>query len=433
MSLDLNQLVTSLAQRARAASFVLATAPAAAKNAALEKLADLIDASHFMLLESNQRDLLSPEAGALTPAVRDRLTLNEMRLRHLAASVREVVALPDPVGESLEEITRPNGLRIRKLRVPIGVIGIIFESRPNVTIDCAVLCLKSGNAALLRGGKECFHTNMALASLVSQALVAANLPGDAVQLVPTTDRAALNTLLKLDSLIHCLIPRGGEGLIRYVAENSTIPVIKHYKGVCFVYLDAAADPAMAESITVNAKTQRPGVCNAAEQLLVHRSVAPKLLPEIARALAAQQVELRCDSTSGTILRDAQLPFTPAKSSDYTTEFLDRILAIRIVDSLEDAIATINRDGSGHSDAIVTGDESAARRFLAAVDSATVYWNASTRFTDGFEFGYGAEIGISTDRLHARGPMGLRELCTYKFVIEGTGQIRNDAFRPEPLK
>lgn len=423
MSADLVQLVTSLGQRARAASLVLATAPAAKKNAALEKLADLIDASHFELLDANQRDLLSPEANALAPATRDRLTLDEKRLKHLAKSVREVIALPDPVGEELEEIKRPNGLRIRKLRVPIGVIGIIFEARPNVTIDCAVLCLKSGNASILRGGKECFHTNMALAALIQRALTAAGLPADAVQLVPTTDRAALTTLLKLDTLIHCVIPRGGESLIRFVAENSTIPVIKHYKGVCFVYVDAAADLAMAESIVVNAKTSRPSVCNAAEQLVVHRAVADKFLPTVARALVAKNVQLRCDAASAAILDRAGIATTPAALADYTTEFLDYILAVRVVDSLAQAIATINRDSSNHSDAIVTADESAARRFFAEVDSATVYWNASTRFTDGYEFGYGAEIGISTDRLHARGPMGLRELCTHKFVIEGTGQIR----------
>ena len=259
MSADLKSVVTDLARRARAASHPLAVAPAARKNAALEKLAALIDASVFELLEANQRDLLSPEGLALAPAARDRLELNEPRLRQLAQSVRQVAALPDPVGEVLEHWTRPNGLRIEKRRVPIGVIGIIYEARPNVTIDCAALCLKSGNAGILRGGKECFHTNTALAALVTQALHAAGLPGDAVQLVPTTDRAALLHLLKLDTLIHCIIPRGGEGLIRFVTENSTIPVIKHYTGVCFVYLDRAADPTMAERITVNAKTQRPGV------------------------------------------------------------------------------------------------------------------------------------------------------------------------------
>ena len=419
----LEQLVISLAQRARAASYVLATAPTVKKDVALAKLADLIDASHAELILANQHDLASPEAAALGAAARDRLTLDDKRLVHLAASVREVVALPDPVGELLEEITRPNGLRIRKVRVPIGVIGIIYEARPNVTIDCAVLCLKSGNAAILRGGKECFHTNTALAGLIATALAESGLPSDAVQLLPTTDRAALTTLLKLDTLIHCVIPRGGESLIRFVAANSTIPVIKHYKGVCFVYVDEAAELAMAESIVVNAKTSKPSVCNAAEQLLVHRDVAKTFLPTIGRALHQRHVELRCDAASAAILASANIPTVPAAAADYTAEFLDYVMAVRVVDSLETAIATINRDSSNHSDAIVTGNERAAQRFLAEVDSATVYWNASTRFTDGFEFGYGAEIGISTDRLHARGPMGLRELCSHKFLIEGAGQIR----------
>ncbi|MBS0633048.1 MAG: glutamate-5-semialdehyde dehydrogenase [Verrucomicrobia bacterium] len=420
---DLAALVTTLAQRARAASLTLATVPTAAKNAALARLADLLDTAHEPLLAANSIDLASPEAAALSAAARDRLTLTPARLSALAQSVREVIALPDPVGEVLEEFTRPNGIRIRKLRVPIGVIGIIYESRPNVTVDCAILCLKSGNACILRGGKECFHTNTALAALIQQALGAAGLPAAAVQLVPTTDRAALNTLLKLNTLIHCLIPRGGESLIRFVAENSTIPVIKHYNGVCFVYVDAAADLRMATAITLNAKAQRPSACNAAEQLLVHRSVAEKMLPTIAGALHAKHVQLRCDDASAAILTTAGIPFTAATAADYTTEFLDYVIAVRVVDSLDAAIATINRDSSNHSDAIVTADEPAARRFLAEVDSATVYWNASTRFTDGFEFGYGAEIGISTDRLHARGPMGLRELCSHKFLIEGTGQVR----------
>ncbi len=423
MSADLVQLVTSLAQRARAAALALATASTAKKDAALLELARLIDTSHAPLLAANAQDLASPEAAALTAASRDRLTLDAKRLKQLANSVREVAALPDPVGAVLEEINRPNGLRIKKIRVPIGVIGIIFESRPNVTVDCAILCLKSGNASILRGGKECFHTNTALAALIGEALAAAQLPVDAVQLVPTTDRAALETLLKLDSLIHCIIPRGGEGLIRYVAAHSTIPVIKHYKGVCFVYVDADADLTMAEAITVNAKVSKPSVCNAAEQLLVHRSVAEKFLPLVARALVKAKVELRCDPASAAILDRAQVATKPATAADYTTEFLDYVIAVRVVDSLDTAIATINRDSSNHSDAIVTRDETTARRFLAEVDSATVYWNASTRFTDGFEFGYGAEIGISTDRLHARGPMGLRELCSHKFIIEGTGQIR----------
>jgi glutamate-5-semialdehyde dehydrogenase len=375
------------------------------------------------LLAANQKDLLSPHASGLTPSALDRLTLTAKRLAHLAESVRQVAALPDPVGGLLEEVTRPNGLHLRKIRVPIGVVGIIYEARPNVTIDCAILCLKSGNAAILRGGSECFHTNTALAVLVQEALALAGLPADAVQLIPTTDRAALTTLLKLDSLIHCIIPRGGESLIRFVAQNSTIPVIKHYTGVCFVYVDRAADLAMAEKILLNAKVSRPGVCNAAEQLLVHRDIAEKFLPSAARALRAQKVELRCDAASAAILAREQLAATPATEADYRTEFLDLILAVRVVDSLDTAIATINRDSSAHSDAIVTADETAAQKFLAAVDSATVFWNASTRFHDGFEFGLGAEIGISTDRLHARGPMGLNELCSYKWLVTGTGQVR----------
>jgi len=432
MSAELVTLVTSLAQRARAASLALANVPTATKNAALTELARLIESSHESLLAANALDLASPEAAALTPASRDRLTLNAARLTHLAQSVHEVVALPDPVGTILDDTTRPNGLRIRKVRVPIGVIGIIYESRPNVTVDCAILCLKSGNASILRGGKECFHTNTALAAVIQQALATAGLPADAVQLVPTTDRAALTALLKLDTLIHCIIPRGGEGLIRFVAQNSTIPVIKHYKGVCFVYADAAADLAMAESITLNAKVTRPSACNSAEQLLVHRSIAETFLPSVARALIAKNVQLRCDPASLAILH-AQLSalssqpstasVTPATEADYSTEFLDYVIAIRVVDSVDQAVAIINRDSSSHSDAIVTTDEPTARRFLAEVDSATVFWNASTRFNDGFEFGFGAEIGISTDRLHARGPMGLPELCSYKFLIEGTGQIR----------
>ncbi|HWA88294.1 MAG TPA: glutamate-5-semialdehyde dehydrogenase [Opitutus sp.] len=456
MSADLVQLVTSIAQRARDASLALATAPAPARNAALLRLADLLTSSADTLADANRQDLESPDSVHLTPAQRDRLTLTPARLAHLAASVRQVAALPDPVGELLEETIRPNGLVLRKVRVPIGVIGIVYEARPNVTIDCAVLCLKSGNAAILRGGKESFHTNMALAALVQQAIATSDLSTfnpqlstGAVQLLPTTDRAALTTLLKLDTLVHCIIPRGGEGLIRFVAENSTIPVIKHFKGVCFVYVDRAADLAMAERILVNAKLQRPGVCNAAEQLLVHRDVAEKFLPLAARALSSQlsalgsqpSLQLRCDPASLAILRSQlsalssqpsglstfnsqfSTALAPASASDYTTEFLDTILAVRVVDSLEAAIATINRDSSGHTDAIVTDDEPAARKFLAGVDSAVVVWNASTRFNDGFEFGLGAEIGISTDRLHARGPMGLRELCTYKWQVTGSGQIR----------
>jgi glutamate-5-semialdehyde dehydrogenase len=420
---DLATLVTAIAARARAASLALAVAPAGARNAALADLAARIDRSNDLLVRANRRDLAAAAASGLKQAEIDRMTLGAERLGHLAESVRQVASLPDPLGEVLEESVRPNGLRLRKVRVPIGVIAVIFEARPNVTVDCAVLCIKSGNASILRGGREIFETNAALAALVSDSLAAAGLPRDAVQLIPTTDRAALEILLKLDSQVHCVIPRGGEGLIRFVAENSTIPVIKHYAGVCFVYLDRAADPAMAESIAVNAKTQRPGVCNAAEQLLVHADAAGALLPRVGAALAARGVEMRCDGAAASILARAGIPHGAASAGDFTKEFLDLVIAIRVVASLEEAIAVINRDGSAHSDAIVTADEDAARAFLAAVDSAAVFWNASTRFNDGFEFGFGAEIGISTDRLHARGPMGLRELCSYKWLVTGTGQVR----------
>jgi glutamate-5-semialdehyde dehydrogenase len=428
MSADLAALVTAIAVRARAAALVLATTPTAQKDAALLALARLLPAAESTLLAANALDLTAARAAGLPAAQIDRLTLTPARLAHLAESVAQVAALPDPVGEPLESTTRPNGIVIRKVRVPLGVVGIIYEARPNVTIDCAVLCLKSGNASILRGGKEIFHTNTALAALVQQALSEAGLPADAVQLIPTTDRAALNHLLTLDSLISCIIPRGGESLIRFVAEHSTIPVIKHYTGVCFVYVDKAADLVMAERILLNAKTQRPGVCNTAEQLLVHASIAASALPRLAAALCAAGVQLRCDPASLTLLSSAQVSglgsqVSPATEADFRTEFLDLILAVRIVPDLESAIAIINRDSSAHTDAIITADESAARRFQAAVDSAVVPWNASTRFNDGFEFGFGAEIGISTDRLHARGPMGLRELCTYKFLIEGTGQVR----------
>jgi len=434
MSADLTELVTGLAQRARAASLVLSTAPTEAKNDALRRLAGLIDSSHDRLLAANRRDLDQAAGDGLAGAQIDRLTLSPDRLKGLASSVLEVAALPDPVGDALAEWTRPNGLVIRKVRVPIGVIGIIYEARPNVTVDCAVLCLKSGNAAILRGGREAFHTNSALAGLIREAIAGSALAGvadseggrsilDSVQIVPTTDRAALTALLRLDSLVHCIIPRGGESLIRFVAENSTIPVIKHFTGVCCIYIDRDADAGMAEAILLNAKVQRPGVCNAAEQLLIHASAARGLLPRLGAALAAKGVELRCDGASAAILADAGVAHRAAEPADFRAEFLDLVLAVRVVESLESAIEAINRDGSSHSDAIVTRDADAARRFQAGVDSAVVLWNASTRFNDGFEFGFGAEIGISTDRLHARGPMGLPELCSYKYVVTGTGQVR----------
>jgi glutamate-5-semialdehyde dehydrogenase len=417
-------LIETLGQQARAASLALATADTSRKNAALLRLAELLHQRADAIFAANAKDIAAANAAGLAKPMVERLVLNVKRLEALAEGVRQVAALPDPVGEELEHVTRPNGLDIRKVSVPIGVIAIIYESRPNVTIDCAVLCLKSGNACILRGGKEAFETNTALATLCSEALAAAGLPVHAIQLVPTSDRAALEPLLKLDQYIHCIIPRGGEALIRFVAEHATIPVIKHFKGVCTVYVDRDADPALAEKIIVNAKAQRPGVCNAAENLFIHQDAAPALLPKLAHALAQKNVELRCDPRALALLqKEPGLKLVAASGEDFSTEYLDLILAVKIESNLESAIADINRFGSGHSDAIVTRDENAARQFLAGVDSATVYWNASTRFTDGFEFGLGAEIGISTDRLHARGPMGLKELCTYKYVIVGNGQVR----------
>lgn len=421
------QLVTGLAENARAAALTLATCDSAQKNRALIAIARRLTESSTEILAGNATDIAAARERGLATAQIDRLTLSAARLQALARSVEQVAALPDPVGEELAAWERPNGLRLRKVRVPIGVIGIIYESRPNVTIDCAVLCLKSGNAAILRGGSESFNTNQALAGVIARGLAEAGLPDAAVQLIPTTDRAALNALLKLDHLVQCIIPRGGESLIRFVVENSRIPVIKHYNGICSVYLDAEADADLAESITVNAKVSRPGVCNAAEQLIVHAAAAPALLPRVAGALAAKGVELRCDSRAKALLAPTSGPWSErlrcASAEDFHTEFLDLVIAVRIVDSLDEAITLINRDGSGHTDVIVTRNEAAARRFQAAVDSSVVGWNASTRFNDGFEFGFGAEIGISTDRLHARGPMGLPELCSYKYLMDGTGQIR----------
>lgn len=425
--MDIQQYMHTVGRQARAASHAIARADSAAKNTALRAIAAAIRRESAALVAANAEDLAAARAAGLETAMLDRLTLSEKGVAAMAEGVEQVAALADPVGEISDLKFRPSGIQVGKMRVPLGVIGIIYEARPNVTADAAALCLKSGNAAILRGGKEIFHTNTAFAVLLAQALAAAGLPPDALQLIPTTDRAALTTLLSLDHLVHCIIPRGGESLIRFVVENSRIPVIKHYTGVCFVYLDASADPAMAEAITVNAKVSRPGVCNAAEQLLVHASVASTLLPRVATALARKGVQLRCDARAAAALAAApEVPVSQvaaAQPADYTSEFLDLILAVRVVDSVDEAIAVINRDGSAHTDVIVTADEAQARRFQAGVDSAVVGWNASTRFNDGFEFGFGAEIGISTDRLHARGPMGLPELCTYKYWVDGTGQTR----------
>lgn len=421
---EIEELIVSLARRARQASLALAQAETAEKNRFLAILATGLDAARATLKEANAKDLEAGRLAELNDALLDRLALNDKRIDQMIAGVREVAELPDPVGEEIESSTRPNGLLLRKVRVPLGVVGIIYESRPNVTIDCAVLCLKSGNAAILRGGKEAIHTNRALAAVLDQALAQTSLPRDSLQLIPTTDRYALTVLLRQDQSVQCIIPRGGESLIRFVVENSTIPVIKHYQGICHAYVDAAADPAMATSIVLNAKCQRPGVCNAIEKLILHEAIAPKIIPELFARLREAGVELRWDARTAQIAAEAG--FTAgreAEPADWTTEYLDLILTVRTVTSVGEAIDHINTYGSGHSETIITGDENTARQFQRGVDAAAVYWNASTRFTDGFEFGLGAEIGISTDKLHARGPMGLRELCSYKFVIDGQGTIR----------
>lgn len=419
----ITDLVETIAQRAREASLQLATLPTETKNAFLNNLADALEASTESILAANAQDLEAARAMELSAPMIERLTFTPGRIASMAEGVRQVATLPDPVGREIERLHPPKGFDLRKIRVPMGVVGIIYESRPNVTVDCAILCLKSGNASILRGGKEALHSNMRLAEIIRTCLGECRIPEDAVQLIPTTDRWALNVLLKQDDTVQCLIPRGGESLIRFTVENSRIPVIKHYTGVCSIFIDAQADPEMAEAILLNAKCQRPSVCNAVENLIVHQDASGQL-PRLAKALHEEGVELRVDERAKALLLASGLPLSDATDEDFQTEYNDLIISITIVADTSQAVALINRCGSGHSDAIVTEDAEAATTFLNGVDSATVYHNASTRFTDGFEFGLGAEIGISTDRLHARGPMGLNELCTYKYVIHGKGETKS---------
>ena len=421
MSDTLFSEIKEIAIRARKASLNLSSATTAEKNDALQAIARGIESNRKLLKEENEKDLAMAEENGLSEAMVDRLRLTHERIDSMVKGLRQLIELPDPVGAVLETKERPNGLEINKVRVPIGVIGIIYESRPNVTIDCAGLCLKSGNASILRGGKEAMHSNRAMASIITEALQESTLPDDAVQLIPTIEREALNHLLTMDEYVHCIIPRGGEGLIRFVAENSRVPVIKHYKGVCNLFIDASADLNMAEKIAVSSKCGRPGVCNAIENLVVEASIAEEFLPRVAKQLTEQGCELIVDEKAGTILKD----FTTrtATDEDYAEEFLDLRLSVKVVDSLDEAISFVNQYGSGHSESIITSNKKRAESFLNEVDASSVYWNASTRFTDGFEFGLGAEIGISTDRLHARGPMGLEELCTYKYQIIGNGQFK----------
>lgn len=417
--MDLKEQIEELGRRARAASRLLAQLSADEKNAGLRAMADEIVASQEELLAANARDVEKATANGLSKAMIDRLALTPARIEAMAQGVREVADLPDPVGSVIAEWTRPNGIEISKVRVPIGVIGIIYESRPNVTSDAAVLCTKTGNATLLRGGSESFESNKAIAAALSRGAKRAGLPEDAIILVPTTDRAAVKLMAEMDKYIDMIVPRGGQALIEAVVSAARMPVIKHYHGVCAVYVDKEADLGMAQNILLNGKTQRPGVCNAVETVLVHREVAETFFASAAPALQEKGVEIRGDETVRTLVPAA----TPAGEEDWTTEYLDLVLAAKVVPDLDAAIAHIERYGSHHSDCIVTRSPERAERFLNEVDSATVYWNASTRFTDGGEFGFGAEIGISTDKLHARGPMALEELTTYKYKIRGTGQVR----------
>jgi glutamate-5-semialdehyde dehydrogenase len=420
---DLAQLVAQLGSQARAAARVLATTPAARIDAALQAMAGELLAAEKDILTANALDVAAAKANGQTAALVDRLTLDPKRLAACAEGLRQVATLPHPVGQILREWTQPNGIRIAKLRVPLGVIGFIYESRPNVTVDAAGLCLKSGNAVILRGGSEALRSNTAIAAALSRGLAAAGLPAAAVQLIPVADRDTVRLLGESVGTVDLLIPRGGRGLIETVVRTARVPVIKHYDGICALYVDKAADLAMAAQIALNAKVQRPGVCNAIETMLVHRDVADPFLAQAGKALTDAKVQLRAEPRALAVLQKAGVAAVPAKDEDFRTEFLDLILAVKIVDDCAAAIEHIEAHGSRHTETIVTADAATAEHFLNSVDSAVVLWNASTRFNDGFQFGFGAEIGISTDKLHARGPMGLEELTSYKYVVRGTGQVR----------
>jgi len=426
--MSLTEQMTQLARQAKEASRELAKLSSAQKDACLLAMAEALERDADAIQRANEADIAA--SAGLSAAMVDRLTLDRKRIAAMARGVRDVAALPDPVGRILDERVRPNGLRLRKVATPMGVVVIIYESRPNVTADAASLCFKSGNATILRGGKEALHSNQ----IIAQTMVAAaqkalpEFPPHAIQVVGTPDREAVPALLSLTQFVDLCMPRGGEGLIRAVAECSKVPVIKHYKGVCHVFVDREADLAMAEAIVLNAKCERPAVCNAMETLLVDRAIAEKFLPQIGQRLSEFKVELRADEHALRCFtqhatRNTPLNLKPASEQDYFTEYNDYILNVRVVDGVAQAIDHITQYGSAHSDSIVTRNEATAQRFLSEVDSATVYWNASTRFTDGGEFGMGAEIGISTDKVGGRGPMGLEELTTYKWMGYGTGQVR----------
>ena len=414
----------SKGRAARAASRELARLPTEVKDRALFNIAMSLKGQEEEILAANEKDYQQSQRDGLSEPMLDRLLLTPARLEAMAADVRAVAALPDPVGEEFDVRVLPNGLQIGKRRVPLGVIGAIYESRPNVTVDISCLCLKSGNAVILRGGKEAFNSNKALATVVRRAIAEAGMPPEAVQFVDSTDRELVQQMLKMREVIDLLVPRGSAELIRFVAENAAMPVVTGGIGVCHTYVDGMADPEMAKAIAYNAKVQRPTVCNALDCLLVHREVAELVLPAIGREWARAGVEMRCDPRALHILEASGLErVTPASEEDWGTEFLSLVAAVRVVDDLEEALRHIERYGSGHSEAIVTQDNAAAHRFMDEVDAAVVYVNASTRFTDGGQFGLGAEVGISTQKMHARGPMGLREMTSYKWTVFGTGQVR----------
>ena len=410
----------SIAWRARAASRSLATLSSAQKNGALLAMAAGLEAAREELQRENEKDLKAGEEKGLSPAMIDRLRLSDKVIDSMAQGLREVAQLEDPVGSVRGMIVRPNGMRVGRMRIPLGVVGIIYESRPNVTADAAGLCLKAGNAVILRGGSEAIHSNRAVAKVLQTALDTQGITGDAVQVVQVTDREAVLEMLKLEEHIDLIIPRGGEGLIRFVAENSRIPVIKHYKGVCHTYIDKDANLDMATALAVNGKVQRPGVCNATETLLVHADIAPKVLPKVGKALVDAGVELRACGTAAPLL--GEVPHKAATEDDYYAEFLDLIIAVRVVGSLDEAVSHIQKYGSDHTEVIVTESYSATQEFLRKVTSSCVFVNASSRFADGQRLGLGAEIGISTTKLHAYGPMGIEGLTTEKFIVYGDGQI-----------
>jgi len=417
---DIQSAILDMGRRARVAAHALVKLATDQKNAILRAMADELLAREAEILSANALDLERAEKNGLSSALIDRLRLDSKRLAAISQAVRDVAALPDPVGEKLTDWTRPNGLHIRKVRVPIGVIGIIFESRPNVTTDAASLCFKTGNATILRGGSEAIDSNRALAAALQAGGERAGLPADSIQLIPFTDRSSVEHMAQMDQFIDLIIPRGGRGLIEKVVSTARMPVIKHYDGVCHIYVHADADLEMAAKIIANSKCQKPGVCNALETLLIHRDIAATFAPVIGERLKDAGVQMRADETLLPLLGNGA---QAATEEDWTTEYLELILSIKTVASVDEAIAHINRCGSHHTDSIMTRDSAIAAQFQHEVDSAVVMHNASTRFNDGGEFGFGAEIGISTDKLHARGPMGLAELTSYKYLVDGNGQVR----------